>query len=494
VTHGIVAAPHHLASDAGAQVLRQGGNAIDAAVAADAVLCVVYPHMTSVGGDLFALVWPSNADRPVGLAGAGRSGSLATIEEVRSRGHDTMPSIGPLTVTVPGTVEAWGRLVERFGRLGLAPLMAPAAALARDGWIVAEGLAEQLAENAHWLLTEPEVARLLPPVKGGMALRNPELAATLEEVGRDGFGGFYRGDTARRIAAALERRGGLVTDADLAGHRSEWVEPIAVGYRDLVVYELPPPTQGLAAAGLMVRLQDTDKEPSLEFAGALLRARQEVYPLRDRLISDPDFTEVPRQPFLGPQPAAAVERLPDGDTVYLCAADEDGNVISLMQSVANAFGSGVIAEGTGILLQNRGLYFRLDPTHVNRLEPKKRTMHTLIPAMAAADGRCWAAFGSMGGVSQPEFQVQVLANLVDRRLDPQAAVAEPRVRVAPASGVLQVEADHRAAREILRSQLPTEVLRPRSSQMGHAQALVVDGPGRWRGGADPRADGSVVIV
>jgi gamma-glutamyltranspeptidase/glutathione hydrolase len=474
VTHGIVAAPHHLASDAGAQVLRQGGNAIDAAVAADAVLCVVYPHMTSVGGDLFALVWPSNADRPVGLAGAGRSGSL--------------------TVTVPGTVEAWGRLVERFGRLGLAPLMAPAAALARDGWIVAEGLAQQLAENAHWLLTEPEVARLLPPVKGGMALRNPELAATLEEVGRDGFGGFYRGDTARRIAAALERRGGLVTDADLAGHRSEWVEPIAVGYRDLVVYELPPPTQGLAAAGLMVRLQDTDKEPSLEFAGALVRARQEVYPLRDRLISDPDFTEVPRQPFLGPQPAAAVERLSDGDTVYLCAADEDGNVISLIQSVANAFGSGVIAEGTGILLQNRGLYFRLDPTHVNRLEPKKRTMHTLIPAMAAADGRCWAAFGSMGGVSQPEFQVQVLANLVDRRLDPQAAVAEPRVRVAPASGVLQVEADHQAAREILRSRLPTEVLRPRSSQMGHAQALVVDGPGRWRGGADPRADGSVVIV
>jgi gamma-glutamyltranspeptidase/glutathione hydrolase len=496
MTRGIVAAPHHLASEAGAHVLRDGGNAIDAAIAANAVLCVVYPHMTSIGGDLFALVWPVGADRPIGLAGAGRSGSLATIEEVRSRGHDTMPTEGPLTVTVPGTVEAWGRMVERFGRFGLAPLMAPAAALARDGWIVTEGVAEQLAANAHRLLGDPEAARLLPPVKGGMALRNPELATTLEEVGRNGFGGFYRGETAQRIAAALERRGGLVTAADLAAHRSEWVEPIASGYRDLVVYELPPPTQGLAAAGLMVRLEGTGKEPSLEFARALVRACGEVYPLRDSLISDPDFAEIPRQPFLDPAHAGtgAVERLPDGDTVYLCAADDEGNVVSLIQSVANAFGSGVIAEGTGVLLQNRGLYFRLDPAHVNRLEPGKRTMHTLIPAMAAADGRCWAAFGSMGAVSQPEFQVQVLANLVDRRLDPQAAVAEPRVRVAPGTGALQVEADHPAAREILRSDLATEVLRPRSSAMGHAQALVIDGPGRWRGGADPRADGSVVIV
>jgi gamma-glutamyltranspeptidase/glutathione hydrolase len=246
----------------------------------------------------------------------------------------------------------------------------------------------------------------------------------------------------------------------------------------------------------MVRLEDTPKEPSLEFARALVQARRDVYPLRDGLISDPDFTEVPRDPFLDPRHAAAgvVDRGPEGDTVYLCAADEEGNVVSLIQSVANAFGSGVIAEGTGVLLQNRGLYFRLDPTHVNRLEPRKRTMHTLIPAMAAAGGRCWAAFGSMGGLSQPEFQMQVLANLVDRNLDPQAAVAEPRVRVSPSSGALQVEADHPAAREILRSDLLTHPVRPRSSQLGHAQALVIDAPGKWRGGADPRADGSVVVV
>ncbi|MBO0682821.1 MAG: gamma-glutamyltransferase [Candidatus Dormibacteraeota bacterium] len=496
MTHGIVAAPHHLASEAGAEVLRAGGNAIDAAVAANAVLCVVYPHMTSVGGDLFAMVWPAGAEAPVGLAGAGRSGSLATTEEVRGRGHAAMPPNGPLTVTVPGTVEAWGRLVERFGRLGLEPLMAPAAALARDGWVVSQGVADQLAANADWLLADPESARLLPPVKAGMALRSPELASTLEEIGRHGFNGFYRGQTARRIAAALERRGGLVTAADLASHRSQWVEPVPLDYQDLVVYEMPPPTQGLAAAGLLVRLRDSPKEPGLEFARHLLRAHDAVYPLRDRLITDPDFAQVPVEPFLDPTRAGVgrTDPPPDGDTVYLCTADEEGNAVSLIQSVANAFGSGVIAEGTGVLLQNRGVYFSLDAAHVNRLEPGKRTMHTLIPAMAARGGRCWAVFGSMGAVAQPQFHVQLLANLADRALDPQGAVSEPRIRVAADARTLLVEADHAAAREILRSDLVTQAIPPRSSQMGHAQALVIDAPGVWRGGADPRADGSVVIV
>jgi gamma-glutamyltranspeptidase len=206
--------------------------------------------------------------------------------------------------------------------------------------------------------------------------------------------------------------------------------------------------------------------------------------------------EVPAEPFLDPGQGGegATDRLPEGDTVYLCATDEEGNAISLVQSVAYTFGSGVIAEGTGVLLQNRGVYFRLDEAHANRLEPGKRTMHTLIAAMAAREGRLWAVFGSMGGVSQPQFHLQVLANLADRGLDPQAAVAEPRMRVAPGGRMLQVEADHAAAREILRSDLATEALPPRSSQLGHAQALVVDAPGRWRAGADPRSDGSVEVV
>jgi gamma-glutamyltranspeptidase/glutathione hydrolase len=497
LTHGVVAASHHLAAEAGGAVLRQGGNAVDAAVAADAVLCVVYPHMTSIGGDLFALVWPASASRPVGLAGAGRSGSLATIDAVRSRGHDVMPERGALTITVPGTVEAWGRLVERFGSLGLEPLMAPAASCARDGFVVTPNLAGFLQEHAHWLLREEPANQLLPPMKAGMLLRNPELAATLEEIGRNGFNGFYRGELARAIVSAVERRGGLLTLDDLAGHRSEWVEPVSFPYRGFTVFEMPPPTQGLVAAAILRRFERLDRgrlEPGLGFARELVRIRDEVYSLRDRYITDPDFADVPWEPFLDPDHVAATgaAAIPEGDTVYLCAADEHGNVVSLIQSVAGTFGSGVVAEGTGILLQNRGKYFSLDEAAVNRLEPRKRTMHTLIPAMAD-DGRRFA-FGSMGSDGQPQLQAQVFVNLADRGLDPAPAVAAPRLRVPPGGGGLWVEADYPEAALIVRSVPGARLLPPRSWQMGHAQALVVDGPGSWRAGADPRADGVVVRV
>ena len=498
LTHGIIASPHHLASEAGADVLRQGGNAVDAAVAADAVLCVVYPHMTSIGGDLFALIWPADSDAPVGLAGGGRSGSLATIAAVRGAGHETMPQRGALTVTVPGTVEAWGRLVERYGSFGMQPLMAPAARHARDGYLVTERLASFLAENADWLLHEPEAQRLFPPVKAGMLLRNPDLADVLAEIGSNGFHGFYRGDIGAAIITALERRGGHITMDDLGGHRSTWVEPVAFPYRnDLTLYEMPPPTQGLCAAAMLRRFERLDDfDPGPRFARELVRLRDEVYPLRDRFISDPDFTRVPWEPFLDPDHVAtgATAGLPEGDTVYLCAADELGNVISLIQSVSGSFGSGLIAEGTGVVLQNRGAYFSLDPGHVNRLEPRKRTMHTLIPAMVGRANRCWAAFGAMGSDGQPQIQSQVFLNMVERGQSPAEAVAEPRLRVAPGGGGLWVEADYSDAGEVARAVAGGQLMPARSWQMGHAAALVVDAPGRWRAGADPRSDGVVIEV
>jgi gamma-glutamyltranspeptidase/glutathione hydrolase len=497
VTRGVVASPHHLASEAGGDILRAGGNAVDAAVAAAAVLTVVYPQMTSIGGDLFALVWPPGASAPVGLAGAGRSGSLASIAAVRTAGHQEMPGTGALTVTVPGSVEAWGRLVERFGSMGLEPLVAAAVAHARDGYVVTERLATFLAENADWLLREPESARLFPPVKAGMLLRNPDLADTLEEIGRNGFNGFYRGAAARAIVAALERRGGLLTLDDLATHRSAWVEPLAFPYRDLVVYEMPPPTQGLCAAGMLRRFERLERfDPGVEFARALVRVRDEVYPLRDRWITDPDFAAVPVEPFLDPGHVAAgpAPALPEGDTIYLCAADDSGLVVSLIHSVAGAFGSGVVAEGTGVLLQNRGMYFRLDEAHANRLEPRKRTMHTLIPAMAARDGRCWSAFGTMGGDGQPQIQAQVFLSLVERGLDPAAAVAAPRLRVQNGGGGLLVEADYPDAGAVARAIPGGRLMPARHWQMGHASAIVLDHGGGWRAGADPRSDGSVVEV
>jgi len=499
VTRGIIATPHRLASDAGASVLRAGGNAVDAAIAADAVLCVVYPHMTSIGGDLFALVWPAGADRPVGLAGAGRAGARATADAVLAAGHETMPVRGPLTVTVPGTVEAWGRLVERFGSFGMEPLMAAAVEHARDGYPVTEGLATALSEEAEWLLREADAARLFPPLKAGMALRNPELAVTLEAIGCDGFHDFYRGSVARAIVETLERRGGLLTAEDLSGHRSAWVEPVAFPYRELTVYQMPPPTQGLCAAGMLRRFERLGPDgfqPGVAFARELVGLRDAVYLLRDRHIGDPDFVDVPWQPFLDPDHVAAgtTAGVPDGDTVYLCAADEHGTVVSLIQSVAEAFGSGVVAQGTGVLLQNRGMYFRLTPGHVNRIEPRKRTMHTLIPAMAARGGRCWAAFGCMGGDGQPQVQSQVFLNLVERGLEPSAAVAAPRVRVPAGGDGLWVEADYPDAGEVARSLPGGRLVPARSSSLGHAAALVVDGPGRWRAGSDPRSDGSVVQV
>lgn len=486
MTKGVIATPHRIASEVGAQILRDGGNAIDAVIAADAALCVVYPHMTSVAGDLMALVWPAGAAEPVGLVGAGRAGERATIEEVRSRGHQTMPERGVLPVTVPGTVEAWGRLLERFGSLGFGAVLEPAAGLARDGYTITPGLSDFLKAAAGWLAREPAAYALYPPMEAGMLLRNADLSAVLAEIGRSGLNGFYRGDIATAIASAIERRDGLVTARDLATHRSQWVEPIAFPYRQTTVYELPPPTQGLAAAAMLVRL-----ESGLTFK----QARDAAYGLRERYVTDPDFSPAPIEPFLDANATlGGAKARESGDTVYLCAADEQGNLVSIIQSVAFDFGSGIVAEGTGMLLQNRGAYFSLDAQHVNRLEPKKRTMHTLIPAMAARDGRPWAAFGGMGADLQPQIQAQVLMNLVDHGLAPDEAVSRPRMAVLPDGKTVAIEADHPEARKAARGDAEVQLMPSRSSMFGHAHAVTVDGPGRWRAGADPRSDGSVEYV
>jgi gamma-glutamyltranspeptidase / glutathione hydrolase len=477
--------------------MRDGGNAVDAAIAADAVLCVVYPHMTSVAGDLMAIVWPAGAPSPIGLIGAGRSGELATIDAVRSRGHTSMPERGALTITVPGTVEAWGRLLERFGTLGMAPLLEAAAGLARDGYIITEHLSEALRDDAELLGRERAAQELYPPMEAGMRLRNPDLASVLTDIGRAGINSFYRGEIGAAIAEAVKRRDGFVTSRDLATHHSEWVAPLTVSYRDLTVYELPPPTQGLVAMAMLARLNRLsthELQPSLDFIRAFKGIRDDCYPLRGRYITDPDFAAAPLEPFLDPSHATAhgaSNGQEGGDTVYLCAADEHGNLVSLIQSVAYGFGSGVVAEGTGMLLQNRGCYFSLDLGQVNRLEPKKRTMHTLIPAMAARDGRPWSIFGTMGGEGQPQLQTQVLVNLVDHELQPAEAVGRPRVRVKADGRTISVEADYPGAGELRRSGLNVELMPPRHHSFGHAQAIVIEGPKVWQAGADPRSDGSV---
>jgi len=499
VTKGVIATPHKTASEVGAQVLRDGGNAIDAAIAANAALCVVYPHMTSVAGDLMAIVWPAGAAAPVGLIGAGRSGELATIEAVRARGHEQMPERGILTVTVPGTVEAWGRLLERFGTMGLGAVLEPAAALAGGGYLITARLSEFLKAAAELLGREPAAQKLYPPMEAGMLLRNPDLASVLHDLGRAGINTFYRGEIAAAIVASIKKRDGLVTARDLASHRSQWVEAMVVRYRDVTVYELPPPTQGLAALAMLARLSrltNEELQPGPGFVDRFRRIRGECYPLRDHYITDPDFFQAPVSTFLDPGHAAVggPGLREGGDTVYLCAADEHGNLVSLIQSVAFDFGSGVVAEGTGMLLQNRGSYFSLDPDHVNRLEPRKRTMHTLIPAMAMRDGRPWAIFGTMGGDGQPQLQTQVLVNLVDHGLEPAEALSRPRIRVLADGSAVTLEADYPGAAGLARSDRQMQLMPAGHHSFGHAHAILIDGPVTWRAAADPRSDGSVGLA
>ena len=496
MTKGVIATPHKTASEVGAQVLRDGGNAIDAAIAANAVLCVVYPHMTSVAGDLMAIVWPGGAREPVGLIGAGRSGELATIDAVRSRGHDKMPERGVLTVTVPGTVEAWGRLLERFGTFGLGAVLEPAACLAGGGYIITPQVSDFLKAAAELLGKERAARELYPPMEAGMLLRNPDLASVLRDLGRGGISSFYRGAIAAAIVAAISRRDGLVTASDLAMHRSQWVEPISMAYRGVRIHELPPPTQGLAALGMLARfgaLPPDELQPGPGFVAHAKRIRDESYALRDRFITDPEFAVAPVEPFLDPTHVVAggAGIREGGDTVYMCAADEHGNLVSLIQSVAFDFGSGIVAEGTGMLLQNRGCYFSLVPDHVNRLEPRKRTMHTLIPAMATRDGRPWALFGTMGGDGQAQLQAQVVVNLVDHRLEPSEAVARPRIRVQAGGARTSIEADYPHAAELSRSDRSFVLMPAGHHSFGHAHAIVIDGPTAWRAAADPRSDGSV---
>jgi oxamate amidohydrolase len=332
-----------------------------------------------------------------------------------------------------------------------------------------------------------------------MLLRNADLAAVLRGIGRNGFNGFYRGDVATQIVAAIHKRGGFISPLDMATHHSDWVEVPAVPYRDVIAYELPPPTQGLTALAMLARLnrlRASQMSAGPEFVATFRSIRDACYALRDRYITDPNFTPAPLEAFLDPETVAVGDTSgPDaGDTVYLCAADEHGNLVSLIQSVAYDFGSGIVAEGTGILLQNRGCYFKLDPAHVNRLEPKKRTMHTLIPAMATRNGRPWAIFGTMGGDGQPQLQTQVLINLVDHGLDPQDAVSRPRFRVRAGGRTVGVEATYPSAAEMSRTMPDVELIPPRHHSLGHAHAIVIDGPGQWRAGADPRSDGAAITV
>jgi gamma-glutamyltranspeptidase len=518
-THGVVASPHYLASQAGLRVLQEGGNAVDAAIATNASLNVVYPHQCHIGGDLFAIVWDPAAGRLQGLNASGPAPAGESIARLHALGHQRVPERGALTVTVPGTVAGWQALHDRFGSRDLGRLLAPATAYARDGVPMPANFMAAVARlrgvlEANAAASEVFLAGARRP---GDVMRQPALAETLDQVARDGRAGFYSGPVADDIVTALQAGGSVMTHDDLSGFEPEWVETISTTYRDVELHELPPNTQGAAALLMANIIEGWDVAAFGQGTGDLVHAAVETklraFAERDALIADPRFSDVPLERFTDKGLAATHRDAIDmartaagwggndvGDTVYLCVVDGDGMAVSLIQSVYQNFGSGVVAPRSGVLFHNRGRGFTLDAAHPNALQPGKRPYHTLIPAMLMRDGRPVLVFGTMGADAQAQVQLQLLLGFVDFGLlaDPQAAIEAPRwVSGADPDGTpwLRIEPRFdRATSDDLRRRGHTVVVGEEWDPfVGHAHAIAIDHDRGVLGGAsDPRSDGAAV--
>lgn len=511
--HGMVSTPHPAATRAGVEALRAGGTAVDAAVAANAMLAVVYGNACGLGGDAFALVWDPGEGRLHGFNGSGRSPAALTIDRVRADGHDTMPQRGPLTINVPGAVDAWAQLLERFGRRSLADALAPAAGVAEEGYELTRITAGSIAAS---LALFDEAARAVFGAAGGpgSTLRQPLLAATLRTIAGGGRDAYYLGPIAAEISRAVQAAGGVLSAEDFAAHRGDWVEPISTTYHDHELATMPPNSQGITALIALNVLAGLDWPAAAPMSADRIHAQVEAIKVawseRDRCVTDPDRGVCNPDDLLTEDHARwlrsrlDVERAhrftptnpPGGGTVYLCAADADGMLVSLIESNYMGFGSMVMGGSTGIMLQNRGAYFSLDPAHPNALAPSSRTLHTLMPGMLLRDGRAEVALGAMGGDGQPQTMVQVVTGLLDDGLDPQAVVSRPRwvaQATAPGEplGPLSIEADGVDAAtvaELRRRGHEVELAQPQTPLMGWAQMIRRTADGSYEGGADPRAD------
>lgn len=453
-SNGIAATSHPLASAVAVDVLKRGGSAIDAAIAANALLALVEPHACGLGGDLFAIVWDPDTGKLHGYNGSGRSprglsrGALASA----AGEAQVIPVFGPLSVSVPGGVDGWYALHERFGVLPMAELLAPAIRYAREGIPVTEIDSWAWEDGIQLIrafgLPEPVVGNLERTFlvadhapKAGTVFRNPDLARSYERLAESGRDGFYNGETARAIAAYVKRMGGYLDAEDFARHRGEWVDPVSVEYRGYEVFELPPNGQGIAALQMLNLLEAYDLEEmgrgSADFWHVMIEAKKLAYADRARFYADPAFAAVPlpwllseayateRRDYLRMDRAAneiAPGAPPEhGDTTYIAAADKNGMMVSFIQSIYWEFGSGLVPDGLGFALQNRGSAFSLDPGHANAYAPGKRPFHTLIPAFVMKDGAPVMAFGVMGGAVQPQGHVQVLVNMIDFGMNVQEA-------------------------------------------------------------------------
>ena len=522
--NGVIATSQPLATAAGLRVLQSGGNAIDAAITAAGVLAVVEPTMNGVGGDLFAIVYSAKDKKIHGLNASGRAPAAATVAEFKRRGLNDIPLRGELAVSVPGVVDGWNELLSKHGTRTLAQALEPAIRYAREGYAVSEIISDQW-KSVESLLAKDSFAAATFLTNGkapapGDVMKNPALAATLEVIAKEGRDAFYKGSIAKAIADDMQRRKGLLTAKDLADHHADWVEPLSTTYRGYQVLELPPNTQGIAALETLNILEGFDLKSlghnSAEYLHLLVEAKKIAFADRGAWIGDPSTTPAKAvQQMLSKEyaaerrkeinrdkaaadykplsidgrttPSGGEEPTGRGDTIYMTAADSEGNVISLIQSIYETFGSGIVAGNTGIVLHNRANLFTLDEGHPNTLAPGKRPFHTLVPAMVMKDGLPWVSFGVMGGDMQAQGHVQVLLNLVEFGMNIQDAGEAARFRHSRAGLALE-SAFSKDARDGLTSRGHKLITTP--GVFGGFQGILIDPRTRvLMAGSDPRKDG-----
>lgn len=531
-TNGMVTSPNYLATQAGVDVLRRGGTAVDAAIATAATLAVVYPQMCTLGGDNFWLIYNAKTGELKALNASGRSGEKATIDFYTSKGYQKIPSRGYYAAnTVPGVVSGWDEAykmsVKELGsQYKWADIFKSPIDYALNGMPVSTSLNYWSKVNVDPSDTEfrdlqrfPEFARIFlkdgdKPYEVGEILKQPDLAKTLKLIADKGADEFYKGSIAKKIVSDLEAHDGLLTLADFKNHHADWVEPIHVNYRDTVAYNFPPNTQGMASLEILNILNNFDVkslgEGSADYYHVIIEATKQAFADRDKYLTDPEFADIPLDYLLSAQhgkdqaklidmqhAADKVEPLdPKGDTVWLGVVDKYGNAVSLIQSIYHDFGSGIVPEGTGVILQNRGSFFSLDKNHVNALMPHKRTFHTLNPAMLLKNGKPLLVYGTMGGEGQPQTQAAVVTRVIDFGMTPQMAINSPRWLYGrtwgKASNDLKMEGriPDEVLKDLEKRGHPVKKVEDFTDTMGHAGAILINqNSGVMQGGTDPRGDG-----
>ena len=523
--NGMVATSHPLASQIGVDILQNGGNAIDAAIAANAALGLMEPTGNGIGGDLFAIVWIEKDKKLYGLNASGRSPEGLSLEYFKENDFKSIPAYGPLPVSVPGCVDGWFELHEKFGKIKMRDILSPTIKYAEDGFPVSELVSYYMKNASNNFKKYPNFKETYyindSTPKKGQIFKNPDLAKTLRVIAKKGKKGFYEGEVANSIANFIQDQGGFLSYDDLKNHKSEWIDPVSTNYRGYDVWELPPNGQGIAALQILNLLEAYDIKSmgfgSADYIHHFVEAKKIAFADRSKYYADMDFNKIPVEYLISKEYAdirrkeissenAAKRVLPgnieNGDTIYLTTADSDGNMVSLIQSNYRGMGSGMIPTGLGFMLQDRGELFSLDQNHFNVYAPKKRPFHTIIPAFITKDGKPFVSFGLMGGAMQPQGHAQIVINIVDFDMNLQEAGDAPRIRhqsdQQPTGGnmtdggelALESGFDYKQVRELMKK--GHKIIYDLGSFGGY-QAIMIDYINKvYYGASESRKDGNAI--